>query len=48
MNYSTFEVSIESRNGLRFIEVVACSVQAAIADVEEAMPGAFVSIRQVA
>ena len=48
MIYSTFEVSIESSSGLRFIEVVACSAQAAIADVEEAMPGAFVSIRQVA
>lgn len=47
MTYSTFEVSIECRDGLRFIEVVACNAQAAIADVEEAMTGAFVSLRQV-
>jgi len=48
MTYITFEVSIECRDGLRFIEVIACNAQAAIADVEEAMPGAFASIRQVA
>ncbi len=36
MNYKNFEVAIVSGNGLKFIEVTACDIAAAQADVREA------------
>jgi len=32
----TYEISIAAKNGLKFIEVVACDLQSAIADIQEA------------
>lgn len=36
MPYQTYEISIVSGDSLKFIEVVACDLNAAIADVKEA------------
>lgn len=36
MKYQTYEISIVCGDSLKFIEVVACDLQAAIADVKEA------------
>jgi len=33
---TTYEISIEAKNGLKFIEVMAIDLQSAIADVQEA------------
>lgn len=41
--YRTFEISIATNNGLKFMEVVACDMAAAKADVVEAY-GADVEI----
>lgn len=50
MNYSTFEIAIVGANEmLRFLEVVAIDMQAAIADVQEAFfQPEIVSVRLVA
>lgn len=36
MKYATYEISIVSADSLKFIEVVACDLAAAMADVKEA------------
>ncbi len=43
MNYLTYEISITTSNGLRFIAVTACDLSDALADVVEAF-GADVEI----
>lgn len=43
MQYQTYEIAIPNSTGLRFLEVVACSIDAAHADVREAF-GADVEI----
>jgi len=43
MNYQTYEVSVATNTGLRFLEVTACDLQAAHADVVAAF-GADVEI----
>ena len=35
MNYRTFQVSIATDSGLKFVEVVACDIDSARADVVE-------------
>ncbi len=35
MNYKTYEISIATANGLKFVEVVACDLHSAQADVVE-------------
>lgn len=43
ITYRTFEIAIVAKNGLKFLEVVACDMQSAHADVREAY-GADVEI----
>ena len=35
MTYTTYEISVNNGNGLTFLKVVACDMQAARADVRE-------------
>lgn len=36
MKYATYEIAIAAGDSLKFIEVVACDLAAAVADVKEA------------
>lgn len=36
MNYQSYEVSIDTGNGFKYIEVVSCDIQSAHADIRAA------------